>query len=49
GDVPSPVNPPSGCPFHPRCPKAFPECSQKVPPLREHRPGQWAACLLYEK
>jgi len=48
GDVPSPVNPPSGCPFHPRCPKAMPECSRIVPTLTEHRPGHWAACLLHE-
>ena len=48
GDVPSPVNPPSGCPFHPRCPKAMPHCSQVVPRFLEHRPGQWASCLLHE-
>ena len=48
GDVPSPINPPSGCPFHPRCPKAKPECAQIVPTLKEHKPGQQASCLLYE-
>jgi peptide/nickel transport system ATP-binding protein len=48
GDVPSPIDPPGGCPFHPRCPKAMPECATTVPPFREHRPGHWAACLLHE-
>lgn len=48
GDVPSPIDPPGGCPFHPRCPKAMPECATRVPKLVEHRPGQMAACLLYE-
>ena len=48
GDVPSPINPPSGCPFHTRCPKVMPQCSQVVPQLTEHRPGHWASCLLYE-
>jgi oligopeptide transport system ATP-binding protein len=45
GDIPSPIHPPSGCPFHPRCPMAqFPRCSAEVPPLREVRPGHLAAC-----
>ena len=35
GDVPSPMNPPPGCPFHPRCPKVLPSCSQVVPPTVE--------------
>jgi oligopeptide/dipeptide ABC transporter ATP-binding protein len=46
GEVPSPLSPPSGCVFHPRCPIAVARCSQEVPSLREVRPGQWAACLL---
>ncbi|HEV3312534.1 MAG TPA: oligopeptide/dipeptide ABC transporter ATP-binding protein [Chloroflexota bacterium] len=44
GDVPSPVNPPSGCPFHPRCFKAKDICSQVVPPLESKAPGHMAAC-----
>ncbi len=47
GDVPSPINPPSGCPFHTRCPKVMDKCSTDVPQLLEHRPGHWAACHLY--
>jgi len=46
GEVPSPLNPPSGCVFHPRCPLAVSRCSAEVPPLREIRPGHWAACHL---
>ncbi|MEO7001172.1 MAG: oligopeptide/dipeptide ABC transporter ATP-binding protein [Ktedonobacterales bacterium] len=44
GDVPSPVNPPSGCPFHPRCWKAQAICREVYPQLTEKRPGQVAAC-----
>jgi oligopeptide transport system ATP-binding protein len=46
GEVPSPLNPPSGCVFHPRCPIAIERCRGEVPPLREVTPGHWAACLL---
>jgi oligopeptide/dipeptide ABC transporter ATP-binding protein len=46
GDVPSPIDPPSGCPFHPRCPIVVDRCRVDVPPLREVRPGHWAACHL---
>jgi oligopeptide/dipeptide ABC transporter ATP-binding protein len=45
GEVPSPLNPPAGCVFHPRCPIAIEECSQGVPDLREIRPGHLAACI----
>jgi oligopeptide/dipeptide ABC transporter ATP-binding protein len=44
GDVPSPVNPPSGCPFHPRCWKAQDLCREVTPPLEEKQPGHFAAC-----
>ena len=45
GDIPTPLKPPSGCVFHTRCPIAqFPICSEKVPAVIEHKPGQFAAC-----
>jgi oligopeptide transport system ATP-binding protein len=44
GEVPSPINPPSGCVFHPRCPIAVERCNQIRPEFRELRPGHWAAC-----
>jgi oligopeptide transport system ATP-binding protein len=44
GDVPSPINPPSGCRFHPRCPLASPQCSSDVPEWREVTPGHWVGC-----
>ncbi|MGC8969424.1 MAG: ABC transporter ATP-binding protein [Conexivisphaera sp.] len=46
GEIPSALNPPSGCPFHPRCPYAFDRCRTEVPQLREVRPGHWVACHL---
>lgn len=45
GEVPSPLNPPRGCVFHPRCPMAVEECSRVVPELREVKTGHWAACI----
>jgi len=46
GELPSPIDPPSGCPFHPRCPVAEARCKLEVPLLREIVPGHWAACHL---
>src|SRR5579883_1048363 len=46
GDVPSPINPPSGCHFHTRCPYAVEHCKVEDPALREVKPGQWVACHL---
>jgi oligopeptide/dipeptide ABC transporter ATP-binding protein len=44
GQSPNPVNPPSGCPFHPRCSVAMPDCATKVPTMRPIGPGRAAAC-----
>jgi peptide/nickel transport system ATP-binding protein len=46
GEIPSPINPPSGCHFHPRCPHAFARCKAERPALKEIAPGQWSACHL---
>ena len=46
GDIPSPINPPSGCVFRTRCPQAIAECAKVVPDLREVAPGQFSACIL---
>jgi peptide/nickel transport system ATP-binding protein len=45
GDIPSPVNPPSGCVFRTRCRYAIAECAQTIPPLREVEPGHYKACI----
>jgi peptide/nickel transport system ATP-binding protein/oligopeptide transport system ATP-binding protein len=48
GDVPSPLNPPKGCRFHPRCPVAIDKCSVEEPLFREARPDHWVACWLVD-
>jgi oligopeptide transport system ATP-binding protein len=48
GEVPSPLNPPAGCVFHPRCPIAIDRCTREIPPLRDLSPGHAAACHLAE-
>ncbi|MFQ5657492.1 MAG: ABC transporter ATP-binding protein [Candidatus Methylomirabilales bacterium] len=47
GDPPSPIQIPSGCRFHPRCPKRFDRCDKEEPVLRELAPGHWVSCHLY--
>ena len=49
GDIPSPINPPSGCKFHTRCPYATERCKQEAPAFRDHGGGHFAACHLLEK
>lgn len=50
GEIPSPINPPSGCSFHPRCPIAEPQCAQTTPPLttKGHEADHQAACILVD-
>jgi len=47
GEIPSPINPPSGCVFHTRCKKAYAECKQTAPEWKEAKPGHFVACHLY--
>lgn len=49
GDIPSPMNPPTGCRFHTRCPYASEKCARCAPEFKEHQPGHWAACHLLEE
>jgi peptide/nickel transport system ATP-binding protein len=46
GEIPSPLAPPSGCHFHPRCPQAMERCARESPVLREIAPGRVSACHL---
>ena len=48
GEVPSPIDIPEGCLFHPRCPRCTDRCKVKQPELLEVSPGHFAACYLYE-
>ena len=45
GSIPSALNPPSGCRFHPRCPRAIPKCSEVDPPLENKAPNHYVACI----
>ncbi len=47
GEVPNPMNPPPGCRFHPRCPRALPQCGSEEPKWQEVKPGRLTACHLY--
>ena len=47
GELPSPLDPPSGCAFHPRCPRAMSQCRNELPPLVETSPGHLSACHLH--
>ena len=49
GEIPSPIAPPPGCHFHPRCPKAFARCREEPPRLREIAPGHLSACHLNDE
>ncbi|HEV3011511.1 MAG TPA: ABC transporter ATP-binding protein [Burkholderiales bacterium] len=49
GEIPSPLAPPTGCHFHPRCPHAMPRCKEEAPPLKEIRSGHLSACHLNER
>ena len=49
GEIPSPLNPPKGCHFHPRCPHAHDRCRLEVPALREVAPGRMSACHLNDR
>ena len=47
GDVPSPIDPPPGCHFHPRCPRVLEQCAKDIPEIKEVKPGHFVRCHLY--
>ncbi|PIR20744.1 MAG: peptide ABC transporter substrate-binding protein [Deltaproteobacteria bacterium CG11_big_fil_rev_8_21_14_0_20_47_16] len=49
GDIPNPINPPTGCAFHPRCPLAMAHCKTVTPKLQQTESGHWVSCHLYDK
>jgi peptide/nickel transport system ATP-binding protein len=49
GEIPSPLSPPTGCHFHPRCPHAMARCKEQAPPLKEIAPGHRSACHLNDR
>jgi peptide/nickel transport system ATP-binding protein/oligopeptide transport system ATP-binding protein len=49
GDLPSPLSPPEGCHFHPRCPSVMDICKKEVPKFQEYKPDHWVRCFLYNK
>ena len=49
GDLPSPLSPPAGCPFHSRCPQAMARCRESAPALLQDAPGHWSACHLHRR
>jgi peptide/nickel transport system ATP-binding protein len=49
GEIPSPLAPPPGCHFHPRCPHAMPRCRVEAPPLKQIAPGRLSACHLNDQ
>ena len=49
GDVPSPLNVPTGCPFRTRCPRACERCKDEVPTLKEVKPGHFVSCIIVQE
>ena len=49
GDLPSPLSPPTGCHFHPRCPRVMPICRDQIPAFKEQQPHHWVRCFLHRQ